>query len=103
MSLMPLFGPFTILSFSLYKIFRVSDFPYFRIKFTKISIMLTKYPNMLKTTRVYFRALQYSQSIYNFFSFAELSIVGFGRASTFKGKFSFIIVKFIMRDLAHYL
>ena len=37
------------------------------------------------------------------FSFAELLVVDFGGVSTFKVMFSFIIVKFIMRDLTHYL
>ena len=33
----------------------------------------------------------------------ELSSMGFGGASTFKVKFNFIIVKFIMKDLIHCL
>ena len=38
-----------------------------------------------------------------FFSFAKLLAVGFGGALTFKAKFIFIIVKFIMRDVTHCL
>ena len=41
--------------------------------------------------------------IIGLFSFGELLVVDFGGVSTFKVMFSFIIVKFIMRDLTHCL
>ena len=43
------------------------------------------------------------QVIMELFSFVELLVVSFRGASTFKAKLSFIIIKFIMKDLINYL